>query len=222
MSVAMVPMMDSQQGQAIAEYVYVVPIMLLLILGAIQFGFIYQAKSTLNYATFVATRQGALKNGDMTEMQKALAGGLAPLFVHGRDFPKLNQAYAKADGELKKPNLTRIDIVNPTPGAWSAYKMPSSFDKNVYEIPNDNLMYRAADVVGESNMNLQDANLLKLRVTYCYVMIVPIINKIIYSSGSTSDACTNLPDDEYRIPISAEAVVRMQSPFRDPVHWSAP
>ena len=68
-----------QSGQAIAEYIYVFPILALLILGAIQFGFIYQTKATLNYATFSATRQGALNNGAMTAITDGLISGLMPL-----------------------------------------------------------------------------------------------------------------------------------------------
>lgn len=231
-----------QRGQAIAEYVYVVPIMLLLIFGAIQFAFIYQAKSTLNYATFVATRQGALKNGDMQEIQDALAGGLAPLFTHDQTLEALKAAYAFADRELRDPKITRIVIVSPTSAALSVYQgMSQSKD----EIPNDNLMYRPTDVFGSAGMNIQDANLLKVRVTYCFRMVAPIINKLIYHftsdpatialsgstasamlasdpSGTLSNTCT-VPEGEYRLPISAEAVVRMQTPFKNPRDvWSAP
>lgn len=224
-------------GQAIAEYVYVVPIMLLLIFGAIQFAFIYQAKSTLNYATFVATRQGALKNGDMQEIRDALAGGLAPLFTHDQTLEALKAAYAFADHELSDPAITGIAIVNPTPAALTAYGASG-------QIPNDNLMYRPTDVVEPAGMNIQDANLLKVRVTYCFRMVAPIINKLIYHftadaatvalSGNTapdmlasttpgplSNGCV-VPEGEYRLPISAEAVVRMQTPFKNPGKWSAP
>ena len=235
-------MMAKQRGQAIAEYVYVVPIMLLLIFGAIQFAFIYQAKSTLNYATFVATRQGALKNGAMSTIQEALAGGLAPLFTHDRDLAALKAAYTYADKELRDAKLTDIRIVNPTSAALGAFQSQSDSGS---EIPNDNLMYRdATDVSG--GMNVQDANLLKVRVTYCYRMVVPIINKLIFNltvnpsgtapatpktapeilastgAGGSAGLCTDIPAEEYRIPISAEAVVRMQTPFQDPGAWSAP
>lgn len=230
-----------QGGQAIAEYVYVVPIMLLLIFGAMQFGFIYQAKSTLNYAIFAATRQGALKNGAMTSIQEALSGGLAPLFTHDQDLAALKAAYAFADTELRDPKLTNIRIVNPTTAALGAYQSQSVSGT---EIPNDNLMYRGTGASG--GMSIQDANLLKVRVTYCYRMVVPIINKLIFNlvvdppgavaaapqtapeflassgGGSKSRTCTDIPDGEYRIPIIAEAVVRMQTPFQDPGAWSAP
>lgn len=224
-----------------AEYIYVFPILLMLILGAIQFGFIYQAKSTLNYATFVATRQAALQNGSMTAIIDGLTSGMMPLFAHSsssggnRDLALLKNAWKAANAQVSDPKLTTIVIVNPTIGAFNAYKGQSEGGN---EIPNDNLMYRSTSVVGGAGMNIQDANLLKVRVTYCYRMAVPVINRLIYhlaidppgaqpsgntgadmlasaGGGSTSKPCTGVGDGAFRIPVTAEAVVRMQSPFNN-------
>ena len=52
-----------EAGQATIEYLYVLPILLILLLGSLQFIFIYEAKQTLNYATFNGTRNGALNGG---------------------------------------------------------------------------------------------------------------------------------------------------------------
>lgn len=235
-----------QRGQALAEYIYVFPILALLILGAIQFGFIYQAKATLNYATFAATRQGALHNGSMSAIVDGLVSGMMPLFTHSsatggqRNFDLLKDAWKRSSSQMTNPKLTSIAIVNPTKAALGAYKGLS--DSND-EIPNDNLMYRPTDLV-DGSMNIQDANLLKVRITYCYRLIVPILNKLIFhltidppatpdeigtapdllaSTGGNSKTlpCTGI-DDEYRIPITSEAVVRMQTPFQSPAKWVGP
>lgn len=235
-----------QTGQAIAEYIYVFPILLMLILGAIQFGFIYQTKATLNYATFVATREGALHNGAMSAIVDGLSSGMMPLFAHSsstggsRNLALLKNAWKLANEQVTDPKLTVITIVNPKPGVLTAYQ---SLSESGDEIPNDNLMYRDTSILG-GVMNLQDANLLKVRVTYCYRMAVPILNKLIYNlaidppaaqavgntaadmldssgGGSTTRPCTGI-DDEYRIPITSEAVVRMQTPFKNPGKWVGP
>lgn len=237
-----------QAGQALPEYIYVFPILALLILGAIQFGFIYQTKATLNYATFHATRQGALNNGSMNAIVDGLVSGMMPLFAHRSksgnelNLDTLKAAWRAAHEQIKNPKLTKIWIVNPTPAALSAY---SSLSESGNEIPNDNLMYRPTNISGSANMNIQDANLLKVRVTYCYRMAVPILNRLIFhlvvdppsfaqqfksapdllassAGGSSSRACTDVGDNEYRIPITSEAVVRMQSPFRNPGKWEGP
>lgn len=235
-----------QRGQALVEYIYVFPILILLIMGAIQFGFIYQAKTTLNYATFAATRAGALHSGAMASITEGLVGGMMPLFAHNerndgkRNLKLLKDAWKLASGQMRDPKLTRIHIVNPTSEALNAYQPQSETND---EIPNDNLMYRSTDILG-GGMNVQDANLLKVRVTYCYRMAVPIINKLIYNlvvdppfsdtrentaadmlassgGGATNKPCTGI-DDAYRIPVTSEAVVRMQTPFRNPGKWVGP
>ncbi len=235
-----------QGGQAIAEYIYVFPILILLIMGAIQFGFIYQTKATLNYATFAATRHGALNYGAMASIVDGLTSGMMPLFTHSgstggdRNLTLLKNAWKLANLQMTDPQLTIITIVNPTSAALGAYQSKSEAGN---EIPNDNLMYRPTDISG-GGMNIQDANLLKVRVTYCYRMAVPILNKLIYNlvidppptpvvgntaadmlasagAGATGRRCTGLAN-EYRIPITAEAVVRMQTPFRNPGKWVGP
>ena len=235
----------AQTGQATIEYLYVIPILLLLLLASLQFVFIYEAKQTLNYATFVGTRAGALNNGAMASIQDGLAAGLALLFSHNTTQQALKDARALAKTELGNDKLALIQIVNPTSGALSGFGGSG-------EIPNDNLMYRDPSVL-KSGMNVQDANLLKVRVIYCVRLIVPMVNRLIYgyavspaptpaaidsysggaisaaatlkvaAPGSASGLCVDPTNAyPYRIPVSSEAVVRMQSPFRDPGAWTAP
>ena len=239
-------------GQATIEYLFVVPILLLILLASLQFVFIYEAKMALNYAAFVGTREGALKNGSMAAIQDGLASGFAPFFVHGTNQQALKDGRAQAKAELGNSSLALITIVNPTSDAYS------NFANAAGEIPNDNLMYRPITPSGD--MNVQDANLLKVRVTYCVRLVVPIINRMIYgfvvnppatpakidsatyngshiaapellkvapATGSASGLCVVAakaadPNYTYRIPVTSEAVVRMQSPFQDPGSWTAP
>ena len=166
-------------GQAMVEFLILFPTLLLLVLGAFQFALIYQAKQTLNYATFMAARQGALKNGRMTPMKDALAAGMTPLFNIKPEFldsEGLFRARLIAAVEAFNPLNTKVEILNPTAAAYNAHKADS---ESGTEIPNDNLMYRSTAVKG--GMNVQDANLLTIRVTYCTRLIVPIVNRVIYA-----------------------------------------
>jgi len=52
------------------EFLIVLPVMLLLVMGILQFAFIYQAKITLNYAAFQTARAGSLNNASMSAMEK--------------------------------------------------------------------------------------------------------------------------------------------------------
>lgn len=159
------------------ELLIIFPTLLMLILGAFQFALIYQAKSTLNYATFMAARQGALKNGKMTSIKDGLAGGMTPLFATEKDdYGNFFKARVIAAVEVFNPLNTKIDILSPTAAAYDAHKADS---ESGTEIPNDNLMYRPTTVKG--GMSVQDANLLTIQVTYCTRLIVPFVNRVIYS-----------------------------------------
>jgi hypothetical protein len=259
-----------RRGQALVEFIIIYPTLLLLVLGAFQFALIYQAKSTLNYATFMAARQGALKNGKTTPMKDALAAGMTPLFTTTKDdYLDLVKARAIAAVEAFNPLNTQIKVLSPTVDAYNAHKADSETGT---EIPNDNLMYRPTTVKG--GMSVQDANLLTIEVTYCTRLIVPIVNKVIYSlyfgfvgervlaaeyysgsatpTGLAGQRCADINDQidslinqlasyvpggsgflssfsfpaipttipgidwnvgGYRIPITAKATVRMQSPM---------
>jgi len=166
-----------RSGQALVEFLIIYPTLLLLILGGFQFALIYQAKSTLNYATFMAARQGALKNGKMTSIKDGLAGGMTPLFATTKDdYGDFFKARVIAAVEVFNPLNTRIEVLSPTADAYNAHKADS---ESGTEIPNDNLMYRPTTVKG--GMSVQDANLLSIQVTYCTRLIVPIVNRVIYS-----------------------------------------
>ena len=207
---------------------------LLLLLGTIQFGLIYNAKTTLNYAVFEAARAGALNYADLTAIQYGLARGLAPLYTSietgyaaSDKVGKVKAARDKVFQEAVDGRYVCIERVNPNSDAFDAHGIDGEVSHFEDErlIPNDKLLYRSA--LPKSGVSIQEANLLKLRVTYCYPMYVPIIAttiKRLYGLkpdprpiGDTlettpfNEACLN--DD--RLPIVAQAVIRMQTPVRD-------
>jgi hypothetical protein len=75
--------------------------------------------------------------------------------------------------------LVNIRLVNPSPGAFLDHGIAVGND---VIIPNDNLMYRdgRADNKPASRQSIQDANLLKVHVGYCFEMVVPFVNRILW------------------------------------------
>ena len=63
------------------EFLIMLPSLLLMVFGILQFALIYQARSALNHAAFVGARQGALSGGSMNAIQDGVASGLTPLFM---------------------------------------------------------------------------------------------------------------------------------------------
>jgi hypothetical protein len=178
------------------EYIILFPVLLLLVLGTIQIALIYQAKFTLNYAAFMGARQGALKNAKMTSIKDGVAAGMTPLFMRwdGTGNPglvSLSKARVIATIEVFNPMTAKVEIISPTQAAFDALKGGGT------EIPNDNLMYRSAAGDG---MSIQDANLLKIRVTYCVKLVVPFANRVIYSLVNGIRGMQNLSHEFFWTP----------------------
>ena len=183
-------------GQAIVEYIIIFPLLLILTMGAIQIALIYQAKFTLNYATFMGARQGALKNANLNAIKDGVAAGLTPLFMrwNGSGAPglvDLSKARVISTIEVFNPLTAKVEIISPTQAAFSAIAGSGT------EIPNDNLMYRSGSGDG---MSVQDANLLKVRVTYCVKLVVPFVNRMIYSLVNGINGMQNLATEFFWSP----------------------
>ncbi len=224
-------------GQSMVEFIIVFPVLILLLLGALQFGLIYHAKTTLNYATFEATRAGALNHGDPERIGDAFARGLSPLYTHDDTVRAVQTARDKVMAEVKAAEFVCIERISPNSSHFRdlAITGPDGDD----EIPNDNLMYRDPAPAGTPSLSIQDANLLKLRITYCYPMYVPFVNEtiravslglrnsfnpdgldsgyqpqVVVGSAAKKSFLYNCYDKR-RIPIQAQAILRMQTPIRE-------
>ncbi|WP_396333336.1 TadE/TadG family type IV pilus assembly protein [Burkholderia anthina] len=224
-----------QRGQSAVEFAIGLPVLLLLCLGIVQFGLLYQAKSTVNYATLMAARAGAVNNGQRSAMLDGFAHGLAPLFAHSIGLAQQQTAALSARAEALNPGVTTLTVLNPPPSALADFGRSSYYaGKTVKEIPNDTLMYRDSRPGASSGLSIQDANLLKISMTYCYDLYVPFVNHVIfalvngvsniYSTGQTggtglaasANGCYGYSSvtGGFRIPLASEAIVRMQSPYR--------
>ena len=213
--------MGNQGGQSMTEFIVVMPVMLLLIFAAIQFVFIYQTKTTLNYATFEATRAGSLENASLQAIENGFTRGITPLFTRLTSIDNEEDALAEkvlsareiARNEIAK-GFVKFERINTTQRAFS-----SLYDEDVFastgikEIPNDSLSFRRS-----TNGALQDANLLKLRITYCMKLIVPVVDTVITQAvlAVTKDSFEkNCLNTGKRFPIVAHAVVHMQTPAHE-------
>ena len=209
-------------GQSMVEFIIVTPVVLLLLFGALQFALIYHAKTLLNYAAFEAARFGAVSNGRMSEMENAFARAMAAIHTHNPTSDDVMCAREIVYREIEA-GFVNIEILNPPSDAFEA--LDDESDENTYVIPNDNLMYRNSET--DDGLTIQDANLLKIRASYCYPLYVPYINRVlgILLTNDKSETCpgctgsiTSTDSFEYgclengRFPIHSQAIVRMQSP----------
>jgi hypothetical protein len=240
-------------GQAMVEFAVVAMALLLLILGALQFALIYHAKITLNYAAFETARAGAVNNARMWAMELAFARAMAPLYTTpyvtesgGTCSSSFELEVSRASTpsfqldnvrcarqrirDMFSDGLVRLTLVNPSASSFLDHGIDSA---GVMMIPNDNLMYRSAEVKGASAQSVQDANLIKVHVGFCYELIVPLVDRLIARmiatkpnslqpenfgpprAGSFAEACVaaRTADGMPRpgIPLYAQGLMRMQS-----------
>ena len=201
-----------QRGQGMAEFFIGMPIVLLLILGAFQFALVYQAKTVLNLAALQAARSGALHQADPGWLQTGLQRGLTPLYTHGTSASALLAGRAQATADLAR--FAHIRVLNPTPAAFADFGQSNA--QQHIELPNDSLSYRLTSVGTRSGESIQDANLLKVRVTYGAPLIVPFVNWLIVKLMTALPMRWSPVELAYlkvgRLPIVAQVIVRMQSP----------
>jgi hypothetical protein len=212
------------RGQSMVEYIIVTPVMLLLVFGALQFAFLYHAKTALNYAAFQTAREGAVNHAHMAIMENAFARNMAAIYTNNDTVQEVKDARDRIRQEILA-GYVLIDVINPTTEMFNVFGIDPDGDGS-REIPNDNLMYRPLTREPMSNATVQDANLLKLRITYCYPMYVPYVNRVLaimltqlpnpdtcpgcsgnFGAGTFENNCLN----NGRFPLNAQAIVRMQS-----------
>lgn len=188
---------SSNHGQAMIEFIIVIPVLILLIFGTIQIGLIYSAKTTLNYATFQAARLGAVNNATYSSIRRGLIRGMAPLYTSNSSLTTvrtdidagINSLGTKRDAQSEMDGYTKIIRISPTREQFGVSGFGERNSDNLYEIPNDNLMYRPTTL--NDGASIQDANLLKIRVQYCYKLMVPLVNRIIGSLSELNNNRTN-------------------------------
>ncbi|MGX5201366.1 TadE/TadG family type IV pilus assembly protein [Aliikangiella sp. IMCC44632] len=224
---------QQQTGQGMFEILVVFPFLLLMIFSIIQWGYISRSKATLNTATEMAARAGALNHGSQGAIQRAFSHGMVPLFMQGNA-----SASGMRSAALRSRLATRlnadIDILSPSDKVFKKFSKKIVYplkNKKFKEIPNDNLMYRPSTEVtidSKVKMTLQDANLLKIRVNWCEELVVPVVGDMFveWASGFFNGAlfvpsaaqirCNAIGKAQGKplLAMQSIATYRMQTPFR--------
>lgn len=200
------------RGQSLTEFLVCIAVLGPMLLGLFQAILLYRAKTVLDYATFQAARSGATNFAQVSAMCDGLAAGLTPLYTHEATATGLLAAKGEAFGDVCTFKAAKITIVSPTQAAFTDWK-EAQYD-GVAAIPNDSLPFRGSKIGKNSGMTVQDANVLKISVTYKYPLVVPLIDRMIGSVDVARSAAKERT--VYSLSIASQAIVRMQTPIRDP------
>ncbi len=91
-------------GQALPEMVIVFPLVVILVMGIVQLALLYRGKATLNSATFLAARTGALNHGYINAMESAFFDRMAAL----GHIPEGLKGAGSTEGLFSNPNLINL------------------------------------------------------------------------------------------------------------------
>lgn len=205
-----------QQGQSLTEFIVAISGFGILLLSLLQIILFYRAKATVDYAAMEAARAGALHGADMKAMQSGFARGLTPLYATATASPTAvgtYEAYGKALLDIEAFRVGSITVISPTGSAYDDFK-EAQYDGSM-ALPNDSLNFRSSTTGSRSGLSVQDANILKIEVSYDYPMIVPLMDKFLAGFNVAKlDLVRTAKDGHtvYSIPIVSSAMVRMQSP----------
>jgi uncharacterized membrane protein (UPF0127 family) len=213
------------RGSAMVEFTVVGPLIALLALGTLQYSMVFFAKNQVNYAAFVAAREGAFSHADLSVVQQAYARALAPMYGGGETPAEVAESVAKASTDMT--GNMQIEMLNPTKESFSEWNDETLQSRlktgNRHVIPNSALAARISqsnEVRASSGQSLQDANLLKLKITHGYLPKIPVIGKLYlaylkWADQHTDDFQTKLIGNG-RIPVVTHVTIEMQSDVIEP------
>ena len=204
------------------EFAVVGPIITLLGLATLQYGMLFFAKNQYNHAAFMAARAGTTGNANVSKIEQAYTRALIPLYATGTSTDALKAAYDRAATEVA--SFTKIEVLNPTEESFADFNDPAlqaqlgitGTGTTPRVIPNGGLAFRHANVVrASSGQNIQDANLLKLRITHWFEPKIPLMASIysrylLWLDTGTSLYNTNMIRAQ-RIPVVTHVTLQMQS-----------
>ncbi len=212
-----------QRGSAMIEFVVVGPILTLIGTIILQYALMFNAKNLVNHASFMAARAGTMGNARLSSVEMAYARALIPLYGGGRNTGELAQTFAKVQTDLA--GNAKIELLNPIKESfddWGDEELRQKY--GVRAIPNSSLAFKdPTQIKGNSGQNIQDANLIKLKITHGYELKVPLAGTMIQFMmkwmDSGRDSFATEMYNKRRIPLVTHITMQMQS---DPIEPSNP
>ena len=213
---------NRQRGAAVVELAVVAPILTIMGLGTVQYSQLFFAKNQLDHAAMLAARAGSVGNAKLDAIKNAYTEGLVPMFGGGETAAKLADSLAAAKVSVEAN--ASIEMLNPTREAFQDFNDPALQTlldiQGKRVISNRGLAFKPDSVGPTSGETLQDANLIKLRITHGIKPVVPIISSIYkvylkWQDTGTDPLQTRLINDGL-VPVVTHVTLQMQSDAIEP------
>lgn len=200
------------------EFVVVGPLITLLGLTILQFCLLFFAKAQINHAAFMAARAGSVANARPEPIAAEYSRALIPLYGGGMNRRALQTSHAKALQDLDARHL-RIELLNPIKESFDDFATREDLNtrNGARTIPHTNLAFSPEldRIKPQSGQSLQDANLLKLRITQGYEPKLPLMRfvfgKYLQWQDPGDDAFQSQLIQGGRIPVVTHVTLEMQS-----------
>lgn len=194
------------------------PAITVLGMAVLQYSLMFFAKNQINHAAFMAGRAGSVAHATIDSIEAAYTRALIPLYGGGENSQELMASHAKAVADMT-PNTLRIEVLNPTQESFDDFAKDPNLNAlfSTRAIPNTAISLRTdLDQVGQtSGQTLQDANLLKLRITHGYqpkVWLLGMIHsKYLAWMDTGNDKFVTQLIASGRIPMVTHVAIEMQS-----------
>jgi uncharacterized membrane protein (UPF0127 family)/Flp pilus assembly protein TadG len=207
-----------EKGSAMIEFAVMAPVITLMGLAILQYGLLFFAKNQFNHAAFMAARAGSMGHADINRIRQAYVGALLPMYSASSGTVDLAAAGSKAQADVDV-NL-QIEMLNPTAESFADFNdvaLQKALGTGSHRvIPNGGLAYKKAIFVpAGSGQNIQDANLLKLRLTHAYKPQVPLIGAMVSRylkwTDSGANGFSSQKISQGLIPVVMHVTLHMQS-----------
>jgi TadE-like protein len=200
------------------EFVAVGPAITILGMAVLQYSLMFFAKNQINHAAFMAARAGSVAHATIDSIEAAYIRALIPLYGGGENSQELMASHAKVVADMR-PDTLRVEVLNPTQESFDDFAKDPNLNAlfNSRAIPNTAIAFRPdLDQVGPtSGQTLQDANLLKVRITHGYepkVWLLGMIHSKYLSWMDTGrDKFVSQLIASGRIPMVTHVAIEMQS-----------
>ena len=205
-----------QRGIGMAETIVAVPILWLVIGVSIELAVLFETKSALNHAALQAARAGMVANADPSALVNGLSRGLLPLYSPEPGLAGAAETLAAEDAARRSGFLAHS---YPEPDARGLLGLRRNRQRHTADTERRTASPQHPGGRKQRHQHIQDANLLKLEVTYGAEAKVPGLGALL---SQTILLFNRAQLDEFeialleagRLPVLSTATVRMQTPAK--------
>lgn len=219
-----------QRGAATAEFALTAVPLLLAGTAVAEAGHWMMTRQVVRLALHEASRAGAVRHAHPDAIRAAFEDALTPLHspagAHGSPLARMHAAHARLARDTGMVPW-RVEVLGPPAAAYRDFGRASASHGGRLAIANDYLAEQHARALSrwprgagpQSGLDVHDANVLHLRVTYLKRPLTPLVGAVLKAVSFAAPAHAQTAFSAGLLSMRMESRMTMQS---DPVAWDLP